>query len=91
MSLKARIALTGTSPEAVDGVCQQIKLISERTGVNLSGPIPLPTKHLRVPIRKSLGEKLQDNHATTFSPDIAVRGSVKCLAASVRSQHPSTG
>ena len=53
MSVKARIALTGTSPEAVDGVCDQIKLISERTGVHLSGPIPLPTKHIRVPVRKS--------------------------------------
>ncbi len=31
----------------------QIKKISERTGVHMSGPMPLPTKRLRVPVRKS--------------------------------------
>ena len=30
-----------------------IREIAERTGVNLAGPIPLPTKRLIVPIRKS--------------------------------------
>ena len=49
---KARISLTGTSPERVDGVCLQIKTIAERTGVAIAGPIPLPTKHLKVPVRK---------------------------------------
>lgn len=50
---KARIVLTGTSHEKVDEVCKQIKTISERTGVAMSGPIPLPTKRLIVPVRKS--------------------------------------
>jgi small subunit ribosomal protein S10 len=50
---KARISLTGTDPTKVDSVCNQIKLISERTGVNMSGPIPLPTKKLNVPTRKA--------------------------------------
>ncbi|HUR61292.1 MAG TPA: 30S ribosomal protein S10 [Candidatus Thermoplasmatota archaeon] len=50
---KARISLTGTDPTKVDSVCSQIKLISERTGVNMSGPIPLPTKKLNVPTRKA--------------------------------------
>ncbi len=53
MTAKARISLTGTTPTSVDGVCKQIKNISERTGVALGGPIPLPTKKLIVPIRKS--------------------------------------
>lgn len=53
MTAKARISLTGTTPKSVDGVCKQIKNISERTGVALGGPIPLPTKKLVVPIRKS--------------------------------------
>ncbi len=52
-SQKARISMTGTSPERVDGVCNQIKTIAERTGVALAGPIPLPTKKLRVPVRKA--------------------------------------
>ena len=50
---RARISLSGTDPKKVDSVCQQIKNISERTGVNMSGPIPLPTKRLVVPCRKS--------------------------------------
>lgn len=50
---RARISLSGTDPKKVDSVCQQIKKISERTGVNMSGPIPMPTKRLVVPCRKS--------------------------------------
>jgi small subunit ribosomal protein S10 len=53
VTAKARISLTGTTPQSVDGVCKQIKTISERTGVALGGPIPLPTKRLVVPTRKS--------------------------------------
>lgn len=53
MAAKARISLTGTQPEKVDAVCAQIKQISERTGVDIRGPIPLPTRTLTVPIRKS--------------------------------------
>jgi len=37
----------------VDSVCIQIKQISTRTGVAIRGPIPLPTKRLQVPCRKS--------------------------------------
>src|SRR5207245_9159887 len=53
MPQKARISLSGTDPKKVDNVCQQIKLISERTGVAMAGPIPLPTKRRVVPVRKS--------------------------------------
>ena len=53
MTQKARISLTGTNTKRVDEVCKQIKAISDRTGVSMSGPIPLPTKHLIVPTRKS--------------------------------------
>ncbi|MEE9592506.1 MAG: 30S ribosomal protein S10 [Thermoplasmata archaeon] len=49
----ARISLSGTDAKKVDGVCSQIRAISERTGVNMRGPIPLPTKRLMVPVRKS--------------------------------------
>ena len=53
MAQKARIRLSGTSPVTLDGVCTQVKDIAIRTGVNLSGPVPLPTKKLVVPTRKS--------------------------------------
>ena len=42
---KARIKLTGTDPEKLAYVCDQLKRIAERTGVDLSGPIPLPTRN----------------------------------------------
>ena len=41
---QARIKLTGTDPEKLAYVCDQL---------DLSGPIPLPTKKLVVPTRKS--------------------------------------
>ena len=50
---QARISIIGTDPVKVDGVCKQIKEISERTGVDMHGPIPLPTRRLVVPTRKS--------------------------------------
>ena len=53
MAQKARISLVSTDAKKLEEVCEQIKTIAERTGVALSGPIPLPTKHLRVPCRKS--------------------------------------
>jgi len=53
MSQRARISLSGTDPVKVDNVCGQIKAISQRTGVAIRGPVPLPTKKLKVPCRKS--------------------------------------
>jgi len=53
MAQRAKIRLSGTSPNKLDDVCGQVKQIAERTGVNISGPIPLPTKKLVVPCRKS--------------------------------------
>ena len=52
-SSRACISLHALSHNIVDGVCDQIKTISDRTGVDITGPIPLPTKKLKVPVRKS--------------------------------------
>jgi small subunit ribosomal protein S10 len=52
MAQRARIALSGTDPRKVDAVCSQIREITTKTGVAIAGPIPLPTKRLRVPVRK---------------------------------------
>jgi small subunit ribosomal protein S10 len=52
MTQKARISLTGMDPRKVDSVCAQIKEISSRAGIAMTGPIPLPTKRLKVPVRK---------------------------------------
>ncbi len=53
MMQKARIKLTGTDHKKLENVCFQVREIADRTGVDMSGPIPLPTKRLRVPVRKS--------------------------------------
>ncbi len=53
MSHKARIRLSGTNPVELDNVCGQVRSIAERTGIEIAGPIPLPTKRLVVPVRKS--------------------------------------
>lgn len=50
---RARIRLSGTNPSQLDSICSHIKEIAEKTGVSISGPVPLPTKKLIVPVRKS--------------------------------------
>ena len=50
---RACISLHALEHGVVDGVCREISSISERTGVAMTGPIPLPTHKLRVPVRKS--------------------------------------
>ncbi|MHC1586271.1 MAG: 30S ribosomal protein S10 [Candidatus Hecatellaceae archaeon] len=53
MVQKARIRLTSIDYKKLDQVCREIKEISEKVGVKISGPIPLPTKRIMVPTRKS--------------------------------------
>ncbi len=53
VSYKARISLSGSEHKVVDDVCVEIKAIASRTGVEVHGPVPLPTKRLQVPVRKS--------------------------------------
>ncbi|RJS83057.1 30S ribosomal protein S10 [Candidatus Bathyarchaeota archaeon] len=53
MVRKARIKLTSTDYVKLENVCRELKEIAEKSGVKVSGPIPLPTKRLRVPVMKS--------------------------------------
>lgn len=50
---KARVRLSSVDSDLLDSMCNQIKDIAERAGVSVAGPIPLPTKKLKVPVRKS--------------------------------------
>ncbi|WP_456472463.1 30S ribosomal protein S10 [Methanocaldococcus sp.] len=50
---RVRIKLSSTDHVVLDEICRQIKEIAEKTGVDMSGPIPLPTKILRVTTRRS--------------------------------------
>ncbi len=53
MVRKARIRLTSTDYKKLEEICRELKAIADKTGVKISGPIPLKTKHLRVPVRKT--------------------------------------
>jgi len=50
---KARIKLASIDIEKLNQTCHYIKDIAEKTGVNMRGPIPLPTKRLKITTRKS--------------------------------------
>jgi len=50
---RARIKLASVDINKINEVCQSIKEIAEKTGIDMRGPIPLPTKKLRVTTRKS--------------------------------------
>lgn len=53
MVTKARIKLSSTNLEKLNEVCAELKEITEKTGVRMKGPIPLPTKRLRITTRKT--------------------------------------
>ncbi len=53
MPQRSRIRLSSTDVTKLDGVVDQIRQIVDKTGVKMSGPIPLPTGHVKVPVRKS--------------------------------------
>lgn len=53
MVSKARIRMWSTDRDELDRVCSAIKEIAVKAGVKIAGPIPLPTKRLVVPTRRS--------------------------------------
>ncbi|XES78532.1 MAG: 30S ribosomal protein S10 [Candidatus Bathyarchaeia archaeon] len=53
MVRKARIRLTSTDYEKLEVVCEELRSIAQKTGVKINGPVPLPTKRLRVPVLKA--------------------------------------
>ena len=48
-----RVKLNSTDIEMLNNICNSIKDISKKSGVVLRGPIPLPTKKLKITTRKS--------------------------------------
>ena len=49
---KARIKLASTDIDKLNQVCSYIKDFADKTGVEIRGPIPLPTKKLRMATRR---------------------------------------
>jgi small subunit ribosomal protein S10 len=50
---KARIKLSSTDISKINEICSSIQDIVSKTKVTFSGPIPLPTKKLKLTTRKS--------------------------------------
>lgn len=50
---QAKINLASTEIDKLNQICKSIKDIADKTGVSMSGPIPLPTKKLKLTTRKS--------------------------------------
>ena len=53
MTQYARIKLTSSNLENLDRLAREIKDITEKTGVKIKGPQPLPTKRLKITTRKA--------------------------------------
>lgn len=53
MVQRARIKLASIDIDKINQICANIKDIAEKTGVDVRGPIPLPTKKLKITTRKS--------------------------------------
>jgi small subunit ribosomal protein S10 len=50
---KVRIKLNSTNIDMLNNICDSIKEIAKKSGVTIIGPVPLPTKKLKVTTRKS--------------------------------------
>lgn len=48
-----RIKLNSTNIEMLNSICDNIKQVAKKAGISVSGPIPLPTKKLKLTTRKS--------------------------------------
>jgi small subunit ribosomal protein S10 len=53
MAQLARIKLTSPNLTNLEQVCREIRGITEKTGIRVKGPLPLPTKRLKVVTRKA--------------------------------------
>ena len=49
----ARIKLTSKDPDQLDSLCTEIKNIATKLGAPAAGPIPLPTKKLKIPLMRT--------------------------------------
>lgn len=50
---KVRIKLNSTDIEMLNNICDSIKGLAKKSGIVIRGPVPLPTKKLKITTRKS--------------------------------------
>jgi len=53
MTSRTRIKLASADISKLNDVIEAIREISKKSGINIHGPIPLPTKKLKITTRKS--------------------------------------
>jgi small subunit ribosomal protein S10 len=49
----ARIKLSGKDPKELDNICIEIRDVAKKFGIDYRGPVPLPTKILKVTTLKT--------------------------------------
>ncbi len=50
---KVRIKLNSIDIEMLNSICESVKEMAKKSGIAISGPVPLPTKRLKITTRKS--------------------------------------
>jgi len=82
---KVRIKLSSVDIDALNSIIEMIREISVRTGVTMRGPIPLPTRKMKVTTRKS---PCGDGTATFDNFEMRVHKRILDLPAEDRVLHP---
>lgn len=82
---RVRIKLNSVDISALNEIVKMIKEIADRTGVLMRGPIPLPTKRMKVTTRKS---PCGDGTATFDRFEMRVHKRIIDLPAEDRVLHP---
>lgn len=82
---KVRIKLSSIDIAALNGVIESVREITGRTGVMMRGPIPLPTRRLKVTTRKS---PCGDGTATFDRFEMRVHRRIIDIPAEDRILHP---
>jgi len=50
---RARIRLSSPDKASLESVIDQVRKVVKKTGVKIFGPVPLPTKRLKLPTQKN--------------------------------------
>ena len=82
---KVRIKLSSIDISALNSIIEMIREIAEKAGVNMRGPIPLPTRRMKVTTRKS---PCGDGTATFDRFEMRVHKRIIDLPAEDRVLHP---
>ena len=81
---KVRIKLKSMNIEQLNKICSEIKEIASKSGIPISGPIPLPTKKMKITTRKS---PCGDGTATFDNFEMRIHSRVIDLPANDRVLH----